>query len=70
MLCTLQATVVEGGPRHRTIVQLGFFQHFSPCFRRIASCYLKLPGMIYSAVWQIVKDSINTASGLLLFTTR
>lgn len=53
---------LQGGPRHWMIVQLEFFQYFSPCFRRIASQYLKLPGMIYSAIWQIVKDSINTAS--------
>lgn len=69
MLCVLQATVVEGGPRHRMMVQLGFFQHFPSCFRWIVSWYLKLPGMIYSAIWQIVKGSINPASGFLLSTT-
>lgn len=61
MLSTLQITVVEGAPRHQTIVQLEFLHYFFHCSRRIADTvwYLKLPGMIYSSIWEIVKDGIN-----------
>lgn len=66
MLCTLQAT---GRTQTLDDSSAGIFPTFFPRFRRIASRYLKLPGMIHSAIWQIVKDGRNTASDSLLFTT-